>query len=133
MNVLDAEIGQNYGPYELKFEDKNINDYINCVTFPENKEIYNEYLPPFLVIALALSILIEEIQLFNIGLEAVHSGQEVTWNREIYSNEIIYAKGKLSSKKSIKKSLFLVFLVEYTDKKDEIVGSSVSKIILNEK
>ena len=23
MNVLDAEIGQNYGPYELKFEDKN--------------------------------------------------------------------------------------------------------------
>ena len=63
----------------------------------------------------------------------MHSGQEVTWNREIYSNEIIYAKGKLSSKKSIKKSLFLVFLVEYTDKKDEIVGSSVSKIILNEK
>ena len=45
MNVLDAEIGQNYGPYELKFEDKNINDYINCVTFPKiRKFIMNIYL-----------------------------------------------------------------------------------------
>ena len=29
MNVLDAEIGQNYGPYELKFEDKNENKPIS--------------------------------------------------------------------------------------------------------
>jgi hypothetical protein len=133
MNVLDAEIGQTYGPYELKFEDNNIKDYLNCVTFSENKEHYNEYLPPFYVIALALSNLIEDIQLFNTGLEAVHSGQEVIWNKAIYSNTIITARSKLSSKKVIKKSLFLVFSVEYTDLKNEVVGSSVSKIILNEK
>lgn len=133
MNVLDAEIGQVYGPYKLEFEDSNIKDYLQSVTFSENKELYNEYLPPFFVIALALSNLIEDIQLFNSGLEAVHSGQEVIWNKKISSDSIIYAKGKLSSKKAIRKSLFLVFSVEYKDLTNKLVGSSVSKIILNDK
>ncbi|MBA31086.1 MAG: hypothetical protein CL748_00945 [Chloroflexi bacterium] len=133
MNVLDAEVGQTYGPYELKFDNNKIKEYINCVTFLENKELYSEYLPPFFPVALALSELIEDLKLFQLGLEAVHSGQEASWEREISPKMNIFAKGKLSSKKYIRKSLFLVISVEYNDLNNQLIGSSISRIILNEK
>ncbi|MFL2665170.1 MAG: hypothetical protein ACJ0G8_04345 [Dehalococcoidia bacterium] len=131
MNVLNAEVGQTYGPYELKIDDNNIKDYLDCVTFLENKELYREYLPPFFLIALALSELIEDLKLFQVGLEAVHSGQEATWQKEISPEMKIFAKGKISSKKYIRKSLFLVVTVEYNDINNQLIGSSISRIILN--
>jgi hypothetical protein len=83
-----------------------------------------------MVVAAALTELINDLGLFSGGLQTVHAGQEVSWERRIEIGEKVDASGRLVSNSVRRGNHFATIAVSYTDAGRTEVGTSSTTIIV---
>ncbi len=128
--ISTAEVGHEFGPYDVTIPDARASAYAFAVGGPESPD-YGDTLAPIMVVAAALTELIEELGLFSGGLQTVHAGQEVSWNRQIKIGEKVEAKGRLAANSVRRGNHFATVAVSYEDSAGEEVGTSSTTIIVS--
>ncbi len=127
--ISSAEIGHEFGPYDVTIPNAQAGSYAEAVGGDESPA-YGDSLAPMMVVAAALTELIEELGLFSGSLQTVHAGQEVNWSRPIKIGEKVDATGRLSAKSVRRGNHFATVSVSYTDENGVEVGTSSTTIIV---
>jgi hypothetical protein len=125
-----AEVGHQFGPYNVTIPSVRANAYAAAVGGDESPD-YGDSLAPIMVVAAALTELIKDLGLFSGGLQTVHAGQEVTWVRQIKIDEKVYATGRLSANSIRRGNHFATVSVSYTDSSGTEIGTSSTTIIVS--
>jgi hypothetical protein len=92
---------------------------------------YGGTLAPMMTVAAALTELINDLGLFSGGLQTVHAGQEVSWERAVVAGEKVEAKGRLAASSVRRGNHFATVAVSYTDATGSEVGTSTTTIIVS--
>jgi len=128
--ILTATVGHEFGPYDVTISSDTVNLYTKAIGGGESPD-YGDSQAPLIVVAVALTKLIDELGLFSGGLQTIHAGQEVSWTRPVKIGEKIYARGKLSGNSVRGNNRFVTVKVSYNDETRTKVGSSSTTIIVN--
>ncbi len=107
-----------------------VNFYTKAIGGVESPD-YGDSQAPLIVVAVALTKLIDELGLFSGGMQTIHAGQEVSWTRPIKTGEKIDARGKLSGSSMRGNNRFVTIKVSYNDETGTEIGSSSTTIIVN--
>ena len=107
-----------------------VNLYTKAIGGGESPD-YGDSQAPLILVAVALTKLIDELGLFSGGLQTIHAGQEVSWTRPVKIGEKIDARGKLSGNSVRGNNRFVTVKVSYNDETRTEVGSSSTTIIVN--
>ena len=107
-----------------------VNLYTKAIGGGESPD-YGDSQAPLILVAVALTKLIDELGLFSGGLQTIHAGQEVSWTRPVKIGEKIYARGKLSGNSVRGNNRFVTVKVSYNDETVTEVGSSSTTIIVS--
>ncbi len=127
--ILTAAVGHEFGPYDVAIPAERADAYAKAVGGAESPD-YGNYLAPMMVIAAALSELINDLGLFAGGLETVHAGQEVSWERQIKIGEQVRAVGKLAANSIRRGNHFATVSISYIDSSGIELGTSSTTIIV---
>ena len=107
-----------------------VNLYTKAIGGGESPD-YGDYQAPLILVAVALTKLIDELGLFSGGLQTIHAGQEVSWTRLVKIGEKIDARGKLYGNSVRGNNRFVTVKVSYNDETVTEVGSSSTTIIVS--
>ena len=107
-----------------------VNIYTKAISGVESPD-YGDSQAPLIIVAVALTRLIDELGLFSKGLQTVHAGQEVSWVRPVTIDEKISAQGTLAGNSVRGNNRFATIKVSYSDKTGTNVGSSSTTIIVS--
>ncbi len=127
--ISTAQIGHKFGPYDVTIPKARAQAYALAIGGNESPA-YSDTLPPIMIIAAALTELIEELGLFSDGLQTVHAGQEVSWNRPVKVGEKVNALGQLTANSVRRGNHFATVQVSYSDLSDKEIGVSSTTIIV---
>ena len=107
-----------------------VNLYTKAIGGVESPD-YGDCQAPLILVAVALTKLIDELGLFSGGLQTIHAGQEVSWTRLVKIGEKIDARGKLYGTSVRGNNRFVTVKVSYNDETGTEVGSSSTTIIVS--
>jgi hypothetical protein len=127
--ISTAVVGHEFGPYAVTILEERARAYAAAVGCDESPD-YGNHLAPVMVVAAALTELINDLGLFSGGLQTVHAGQEVSWERRIEIGEKVDASGRLVSNSVRRGNHFATIAVSYTDAGGTEVGTSSTTIIV---
>ncbi len=127
--ISTAEVGHEFGPYDVTIPAERSDAYAKAVGGDESPD-YGNHLAPIMVVAAALTELINDLGLFTGGLQTVHAGQEVSWARAIEIGEKVEANGRLSASSIRRGNHFATIAVSYTDAAGTEIGTSSTTIIV---
>jgi type IV secretory pathway TrbL component len=127
--ISTAVVGHDFGPYDVSIPSERANAYAAAVGGTESPD-YGDSLAPILVVAAALTELIEDLGLFSGGLQTVHAGQEVSWARQVKVGEKVEATGKLAANSVRRGNHFATVSVSYKDNEGIEIGTSSATIIV---
>ena len=105
------------------------NAYASAVGGDESPD-YGTSLAPMMIVAAALTKLIDDLGLFSGSLQTIHAGQEVSWQRAAQTGEPIEARAKLASNSIRRGNHFATVAVSYTDATGTEIGTSSTTIIV---
>ena len=128
--ISTATVGHEFGPYDVTISSDTVNLYTKAIGGGESPD-YGDSQAPLILVAVALTKLINELGLFSGGLQTIHAGQEVSWTRPVKIGEKIYARGKLSGNSVRGNNRFVTVKVSYNDETRTKVGSSSTTIIVS--
>lgn len=128
--ISTATVGHEFGPYDVTISSDTVNLYTKAIGGGESPD-YGDSQAPLILVAVALTKLIDELGLFSGGLQTIHAGQEVSWTRPVKIGEKIDARGKLSGNSVRGNNRFVTVKVSYNDETRTKVGSSSTTIIVN--
>ncbi len=128
--ISTATAGHEFGPYDVTIPAVRANAYAAAVGGEESPE-YGDSLAPIMVVAAALTKLIDDLGLFSGGLQTVHAGQEVSWARQIKTGEQVEATGRLVTNSVRRGNHFATVAVTYRDSSSTEVGTSSTTIIVS--
>ena len=128
--ISTATVGHEFGPYDVTISSDKVNLYTKAIGGGESPD-YGDSQAPLILVAVALTKLIDELGLFSGGLQTIHAGQEVSWTRPVKIGEKIDARGKLSGNSVRGNNRFVTVKVSYNDETRTEVGSSSTTIIVN--
>jgi hypothetical protein len=128
--ISTATVGHEFGPYDVTISSDTVNLYTKAIGGGESPD-YGDSQAPLILVAVALTKLIDELGLFSGGLQTIHAGQEVSWTRPVKIGEKIDARGKLSGNSVRGNNRFVTVRVSYNDETRTEVGSSSTTIIVN--
>jgi len=128
--ISTATVGHEFGPYDVTIPADRANAYAAAVGGEESPE-YGDSLAPIMVVAAALTKLIGDLGLFSGGLQTVHAGQEVSWERQIKTGEQVEATGRLVMNSVRRGNHFATVAVTYRDSSSTEVGTSSTTIIVS--
>jgi hypothetical protein len=128
--ISTAEVGHKFGPYDVTIPSTRANSYATAVGGDESPD-YGDSLAPIMVVAAALTELIEDLGLFSGGLQTIHAGQEVSWVRQVKIGEKVDATGRLSANSIRRGNHFATVSVSYTDSSGTEIGTSSTTIIVS--
>ena len=128
--ISTATVGHEFGPYDVTISSDTVNLYTKAIGGGESPD-YGDSQAPLILVAVALTKLIDELGLFSGGLQTIHAGQEVSWTRPVKIGEKIYARGKLSGNSVRGNNRFVTVKVFYNDETRTEIGSSSTTIIVN--
>jgi hypothetical protein len=128
--ISTATVGHEFGPYDVTIEAERASAYADAVGGGESPD-YGDSLAPIMVVAAALTMLIEDLGLFSGGLQTVHAGQEVSWVRQIKIGEQVEATGRLAANSIRRGNHFATVAVTYRDSSGTEVGTSSTTIIVS--
>ncbi|MDP7674661.1 MAG: MaoC family dehydratase N-terminal domain-containing protein [Dehalococcoidia bacterium] len=128
--ISTATVGHEFGPYDVTISSDTVNLYTKAIGGGESPD-YGDSQAPLILVAVALTKLIDELGLFSGGLQTIHAGQEVSWTRPVKIGEKIDARGKLSGNSVRGNNRFVTVKVSYNDETRTEVGSSSTTIIVN--
>ena len=128
--ISTATVGHEFGPYDVTISSDTVNLYTKAIGGGESPD-YGDSQAPLILVAVALTKLIDELGLFSGGLQTIHAGQEVSWTRPVKIGEKIYARGKLSGNSVRGNNRFVTVKVSYNDETRTKVGSSSTTIIVS--
>ena len=127
--ISTATVGHEFGPYDVTITQARADAYAAAVGGEESPD-YGESLAPIMVVAAALTELIDDLGLFSGGLQTVHAGQEVTWERAVNVGEKIEARANLAANSIRRGNHFATIAVSYTDGSGVEVGTSSTTIVV---
>lgn len=127
--ISTAVVGHEFGPYDVTIAAGRASAYAKAVGGDESPD-YGNHLAPMMVVAAALTSLIEDLELFSGDLQTVHAGQEVSWARAIVIGERVEATGRLKSSSTRRGNHFATIAVSYTDAAGIEIGTSSTTIIV---
>jgi hypothetical protein len=128
--ISTAEVGFEFGPYDVTIPAARAHAFAAAVGGDESPD-YGDSLAPTMVVAAALTELIEDLGLFSEGLETIHAGQEVSWVRQIEIGEKVEAVGRLTANSVRRGNHFATVTVSYTDSSGSEIGTSSTTIIVS--
>ena len=128
--ISTAVVGHEFGPYDVTIPTERANAYAAAVGGDESPD-YGDSLAPIMVVAAALTELIEDLGLFSGGLQTVHAGQEVSWARQVKIGEKVDATGRLAANSIRRGNHFATVSVSYTDSGGIEIGTSSTTIIVS--
>mgnify|MGYP003963742825 FL=1 len=128
--ISTATVGHEFGPYDVTIPADRANAYADAVGGEESPD-YGASLAPIMVVAAALTKLIDDLGLFSGGLQTVHAGQEVSWARQIRIGEQVEATGRLAANSVRRGNHFATVAVTYRDSGGTEVGTSSTTIIVS--
>ena len=128
--ISTATVGHEFGPYDVTISSDTVNLYTKAIGGGESPD-YGDSQAPLILVAVALTKLIDELGLFSGGLQTIHAGQEVSWTRPVKIGEKIYARGKLSGNSVRGNNRFVTVKVFYNDETRTEIGSSSTTIIVS--
>ena len=128
--ISTATVGHEFGPYDVTIEADRASAYADAVGGEESPD-YGDSLAPIMVVAAALTKLIDDLGLFSGGLQTVHAGQEVSWARQIKIGEQVEAIGRLAANSIRRGNHFATVAVTYRDSSGTEVGTSSTTIIVS--
>ena len=128
--ISTATVGHEFGPYDVTISSDTVNLYTKAIGGGESPD-YGDSQAPLILVAVALTKLIDELGLFSGGLQTIHAGQEVSWTRPVKIGEKIDARGKLSGNSVRGNNRFVTVKVSYNDETRTKVGSSSTTIIVS--
>ena len=127
--ISTAVVGHEFGPYDVTIPVERARAYAEAVGGDESPD-YGNHLAPVMVVAAALTELINDLGLFTGSLQTVHAGQEVSWERQIEIGEKVGASGRLVSSSVRRGNHFASIAITYTDAAGIEVGTSKTTIIV---
>ena len=127
--ISTAVVGHEFGPYNVTITAERASAYAKAVGGDESPD-YGNNLAPMMVIAAALTELIDDLGLFAGGLQTVHAGQEVSWERTIEIGEKVEASGRLTASSVRRGNHFATIAISYTDVAGTEIGTSSTTIIV---
>ncbi len=127
--ISTATVGHEFGPYDVTISSDTVNLYTKAIGGGESPD-YGDSQAPLILVAVALTKLIDELGLFSGGLQTIHAGQEVSWTRPVKISEKIDARGKLSGNSVRGNNRFVTVKVFYNDETRTEIGSSSTTIIV---
>ncbi|MDA1279937.1 MAG: MaoC family dehydratase N-terminal domain-containing protein [Chloroflexi bacterium] len=127
--ISTAVIGHEFGPYDVTIVGERATAYSAAVGGDESPD-YGDTLAPIIIVAAALTELIDDLGLYSGGLQTVHAGQEVSWGRAVYIGEKVEARGKLAANSIRRGNHFATVTVSYTDGNGAEIGTSSTTIIV---
>mgnify|MGYP000999622991 CR=1 FL=1 len=127
--ISTATVGHEFGPYDVTISSDTVNLYTKAIGGGESPD-YGDSQAPLILVAVALTKLIDELGLFSGGLQTIHAGQEVSWTRPVKIGEKIDARGKLSGNSVRGNNRFVTVKVFYNDETRTEIGSSSTTIIV---
>ncbi len=128
--ISTATVGHEFGPYDVTIPESRASAYVAAVGGIESPE-YGDTLAPIIIVAAALTELIEDLGLFSGGLQTVHAGQEAGWTRQVKIGEKVSATGKLTAKSIRRGNHFATVSVTYSDSSGAEIGTSSTTIIVS--
>ena len=128
--ISTAVVGHEFGPYDVTISSSTAKIYTKAIGGVESPD-YGDSQAPLIIVAVALTRLIDELGLFSKGLQTVHAGQEVSWVRPVTIDEKISAQGTLAGNSVRGNNRFATVKVSYSDKTGTNVGSSSTTIIVS--
>jgi len=128
--ISTAVIGHEFGPYDVTIPADRAIAYAEAVGGSESPA-YGDTLAPMMVVAAALTVLIEDLGLYSGGLQTIHAGQEVSWARQVRIGERVEAVGRLASNSVRRGNHFATVVVSYTDSNGVEIGTSSTTIIVS--
>lgn len=128
--ISTAVVGHEFGPYDVTIPAERASAYAAAVGGDESPD-YGDTLAPILVVAAALTELIENLGLFSGGLQTIHAGQEASWARPVKIGERVNAKGRLAANSVRRGNHFATVAVSYTDSTGAEIGTSSTTIIVS--
>ena len=127
--ISTATVGHVFGPYDVTIPTERANAYAKAVGGAESPD-YGDSLAPTMVVAAALTELIEDLGLFSGGLQTIHAGQEVSWTRPVKIGEKLDAIGRLAANSVRRGNHFATVSVSYKDSTGSEIGTSSTTIIV---
>jgi len=127
--ISTATVGHEFGPYDVTIPTERANAYAKAVGGAESPD-YGDSLAPTMVVAAALTELIEDLGLFSGGLQTIHAGQEVSWTRPAKIGEKLDAIGRLAANSVRRGNHFATVSVSYKDSTGSEIGTSSTTIIV---
>ena len=128
--ISTATVGHEFGPYDVTISSNTAKIYTKAIGGIESPD-YGDSQAPLILVAVALTKLIDELGLFSDGLQTIHAGQEVSWIRPVKIGEKIDARGKLAGNSIRGTNRFATVKVSYNDETGTEVGSSSTTIIVS--
>ena len=127
--ISTVTVGHEFGPYDVTILETRARAYAAAVG-GDGSPNYGDTLAPIMVVAAALTELIEDLGLFSGGLQTVHAGQEVSWVRQGKIGEKIVVTGKLAANSIRRGNHFATVAVSYRDSSGDEIGTSSTTIIV---
>lgn len=127
--ISTATVGHKFGPHDVTIQADRARAYAAAVGGDESPD-YGDSLAPIIVVAASLTELIEELGLFSGGLQTIHAGQEVSWERQIKIGEQVSATGRLAANSIRRGNHFATVSISYTDSFGAEIGTSSTTIIV---
>lgn len=127
--ISTAVVGHQFGPYDVTIPAERASAYASAVGGEESPD-YGDSLAPMMAVAAALTMLIEDLGLFSGGLQTIHAGQEVGWQRDIKIGEQVEATATLAASSIRRGNHFATVAVSYTDASGSEIGTSSTTIIV---
>lgn len=128
--ISTATVGHIFGPSDVTISAERAHAYATAVGGDESPD-YGDSLAPILVVAAALTKLIEDLGLYSAGLQTIHAGQEVSWSRQVKIGEQVEATAKLAANSIRRGNHFATVAVSYTDASGVEIGTSSTTIIVS--
>lgn len=128
--ISTAVVGHEFGPYDVTIPAERASAYAEAIGGSESPD-YGDSLAPIMVVAAALTMLIEDLGLYSGGLQTIHAGQEVSWARQVRIGERVEANGRLAANSIRRGNLFATVAVSYTDADGSEIGTSSTTIIVS--
>ena len=128
--ISTAVVGHEFGPYDVTIPAERAIAYAKAVGGDESPD-YGDSLAPIMVVAAALTELIEDLGLFSGGLQTIHAGQEASWNRPVKIGEKVDAIGRLAANSVRRGNHFATVSVSYKDSTGSEIGTSSTTIIVS--
>ena len=125
--------GTALGPYRIRLDSERAEAYARAVGGPESPA-YGETLPPAAIIAVGLSTLIEDLDLFSKKLldagGVVHTSQEAEFLAPLQRDDDVIATAKMTGNTLRRGSRFISIFTEFRNSSNDIVATASSTIVV---